>query len=115
MEEKETRARVNLAFLLVGGAVGATIGLLMAPRSGAETRDRITSRIKEGRESIGSSVKSAQEQLQKTSDMIGSSAQRLISKGRSVISHDGRDIVAEAIDAAKRAYLEEKDAWMLKR
>ncbi|RJP26812.1 MAG: YtxH domain-containing protein [Candidatus Abyssobacteria bacterium SURF_5] len=112
---KATKAGVTMAYILLGGAVGAAVGMLMAPQSGAETREQISSRLREGRESLGSGVKSAKDRLQRTSEKISSSTQQLITRGRTTFSREGRDAVAEAIDAAKRAYLEEKDAWMLKR
>jgi gas vesicle protein len=120
MEEKGmgkgiAKVGIGLAYVLVGGAIGATVGMLMAPRPGAETRERIAARVKEGSESLTSGMKDAQEQFQKAGEKIGLSSQRLFSKGKSAFIREGKDVVAEAIDAAKRAYLEEKDAWMLKR
>jgi gas vesicle protein len=111
---KGAKAGITVAYLLLGGAIGATVGMLMAPKSGAETREQIARRIKEGKESLGTGVKSAQEQLKRTGERIGSTTQRLVSRSKSAFGREGKDMVAEAIDAAKRAYLEEKDAWTLK-
>jgi len=114
-ERRGTQLGITLAFMLLGGAIGATIGMLMAPESGEETRKRIASSVKKSGESIGSGIKSAQDQMMKTGEKIGLSSRKLVTKGRSVFTTEGKDVVAEALDAAKRAYLEEKDAWMLKR
>jgi gas vesicle protein len=37
----------NIAFALVGAALGAAVGLLAAPSSGEETRRRLTRRFEE--------------------------------------------------------------------
>ena len=43
----------KISFFLVGLGIGAAVGVLFAPRSGEETRDLITQKAGEGRESAG--------------------------------------------------------------
>jgi gas vesicle protein len=71
-----------LAFLL-GAVAGAIAGVLMAPRSGAETREQLADWLKEKREKT----------------------RELIEKGKEEISHKS-EAVGAAIDAAKRTYRE---------
>lgn len=49
----EDQDNSSVVWFLAGAAVGATVALLFAPQSGAETRRRIKARAGEGRESIG--------------------------------------------------------------
>ena len=71
-----------LAFL-VGGAVGVAAGLLLAPRSGAETRERLGEWLEENRE--------------KTREFIEHGREALVEK---------KEKVAAAWDASKKAYRE---------
>lgn len=40
----------DVVFLLAGAAVGATLGILLAPKAGKETRDQLTDWLKDRRE-----------------------------------------------------------------
>jgi len=75
-----------LAFLL-GAAAGALAGILMAPRSGAETREQLADWLKEGRE--------------KTRDFID--------KEKDTLRHK-KEQISSAIEAAQKAYREAGEA-----
>lgn len=51
--DMENQDSSPVVWFLAGAAVGATVALLFAPQSGAETRQRIKAKASEGRESIG--------------------------------------------------------------
>jgi gas vesicle protein len=65
MAENNSRGDNRLMFLLVGSAIGAAVGVLVAPKSGKETREQIRVKIKEQTDALQTDVKSAQEQLAK--------------------------------------------------
>lgn len=58
--------------LLAGAAVGATLGILFAPESGSETRERLTKALKDLGDSIQDLAESGLEDLNETVADMGS-------------------------------------------
>ncbi|MDE2293171.1 MAG: YtxH domain-containing protein [Elusimicrobia bacterium] len=58
-----------LAFL-IGGAVGAALGLLLAPRKGAETREMLTDWLEERRTKAGEFVREERDTLAQKKEKI---------------------------------------------
>ena len=76
-----------LAGFVVGGAIGAIAGILLAPQSGEETRDLLTDASKDVAKKTDKTVKEIQDKadtvvsdLQKRSDEIMEKIQSLINK-----------------------------------
>lgn len=76
-----------LAGVLVGGAVGAVAGILLAPQAGEETREMLCEASKDVAEKTDKTVKEIQDKadnvvsdLQKKSDEIMGKIQELINK-----------------------------------
>lgn len=76
-----------LAGILVGGAVGAVAGILLAPQAGEETREMLCEASKDVAEKTDKTVKEIQDKadnvvsdLQKKSDEIMGKIQELINK-----------------------------------
>lgn len=76
-----------LAGVLVGGAVGAVAGILLAPQSGEETRELLNDASKDVAQKTDKTVKEIQEKadvvvsdLQEKGDEIMGKIQELISK-----------------------------------
>ena len=84
-------------FFLVGAAIGAATALLLAPRSGAETRKLIAARARESAEVVANRSKT-----------VVDMASEYIDRGKDVL-HQQRDQLSVAFEAGKQAYLEEKD------
>jgi len=85
-EELVTKERSILVPFLVGGVVGAALGLLFAPKAGREVRRQIKDLAVDGKEKIVSAV----------------------GKSREFYS-DAITAVNSAIDAGKQAYVQEKN------
>jgi gas vesicle protein len=77
--------------------VGAATALLLAPRSGEETRRMITTKAREGADYVST----------RSRDVAGK-AGAYLDRGKEVIQQQ-RDQLSAAIDAGKAAYREEKD------
>jgi gas vesicle protein len=84
------------AFFLAGLGIGAVIALLLAPRSGKETRDMIVQKAEEGRDF----VKTKSEEIRKQ-------AEDAVEKGKDLVSKQ-KELLSAALEAGKQAYQEEK-------
>ncbi len=85
-EETITKERSIVVPFLVGGIVGAALGLLFAPRAGREVRKQIKDLAVDGKEKFASAVGKSREFYTETITAVNS-----------------------AIDAGKQAYIQERD------
>ncbi|MGQ9509425.1 MAG: YtxH domain-containing protein [Thermodesulfobacteriota bacterium] len=83
----------------MGGLIGAGIALLLAPRSGKETREKIKEFAEEVKGKVGKAYGEAKEKL-------GS----IIEKGKDLLE-EKKTILTTAIEAGKEAYLKEKEKF----
>jgi gas vesicle protein len=83
-------------YLMLGAMFGAAIALLLAPRSGEETRKLIMTKAREGADLVATRTK---EVADKTSGYV--------ERGKSQIQQQ-RDQLTAALEAGKQAYREEK-------
>lgn len=86
--------RDGFANFIFGLGVGLGVGLLLAPRSGEETRQLLKEKADEGSEFLKT----------KTAD-LRENATDLLDKGRQALDRQ-RDQVAEAMAAGRQAYRE---------
>jgi gas vesicle protein len=96
MSEETGTAQKALYFIL-GAAIGAVTALLLAPRSGEETRKLIVTRAREGADYVSSRTQSVAE---KTAAYVD--------RGKELLQKQ-RDQINAAIEAGKQAYQEEKE------
>lgn len=82
---------------LLGLGLGVAAGLLLAPRSGQETRDLLMNKADEGKD-----------YLKRQTDELRGSASDMVDKGRDVINRQ-RDSLNDAIEAGRQAYREKVD------
>jgi len=83
-------------FFLAGLGIGAVIALLLAPRSGKETRDIIVQKAEEGRDFV---VTKGEE--------IRKQAEDAVEKGKDMVNKQ-KDLLSAALEAGKQAYQDEK-------
>lgn len=84
---------------LVGGAVGAAIGMLLAPRSGAETRELI-------KEEFDNRYRESADALREKSDVLKEKASALkdrVNEFSSDMEEKGRQAVSRFTEGAKKA------------
>ncbi|HYK92317.1 MAG TPA: YtxH domain-containing protein [Acidobacteriota bacterium] len=94
---EETGTAEKALFFVLGAFIGAATALLLAPRSGEETRKMIASKAREGAEYMTNRTRN-----------VADKASAYIDKGKEVLQQQ-RDQLSAAIEAGKQAYREEKD------
>jgi gas vesicle protein len=94
---KETSTGEKALFLILGGVIGAATALLLAPRSGPETRKLIMNKAREGADFVATRSKSV---VDKTSEFVD--------RGKEMIQQK-RDSLSAAFEAGKQAYRDEKE------
>jgi gas vesicle protein len=82
----------KFSYFFLGLGLGVAVGLLFAPKTGAETRDLILSKADEGKEYL----------KRRTVD-LKESASDVVEKGRTAVNRQ-RDNLTAAVEAGKQAY-----------
>jgi gas vesicle protein len=94
---EEASTSEKALYLMLGAMMGAAAALLLAPRTGEETRKLIASKARESADIISNRTKNVAE---KSSEFVD--------RGKEVLQHQ-RDQISAAIEAGKQAYKEEKE------
>jgi gas vesicle protein len=94
---EETGTAEKALFFVLGAFIGAATALLLAPRSGEETRRMIATKARESADYVSNRSRAVAE---KTSSYVD--------KGKDILQQQ-RDQLTAAIEAGKQAYREEKD------
>ena len=119
----------RLTYLLIGGGIGAILALLFAPKSGEELRgdiadatrkgidrsreaaqqlgDRATEYYQAGRERAGEYYEATRERASELYSQAAEKVGEVAQTAREAASRQS-NTVAAAIDAGKKAYIEEK-------
>lgn len=97
---------VGTAFLL-GGALGAAVALLFAPRSGEETREELRKFYDRSRSRMGELQEDVTDRIARLVDEIQDKSNELLASGKAMAEERKRDL-QEAIAIAKRALDEER-------
>src|SRR5271165_3328626 len=82
----------RFSYFFLGLGLGVAVGLLFAPKTGAETRDLILSKADEGKEYIKKATADLKDQ-----------ASDVIERGRGAVESQ-RDNLSAAVEAGKAAY-----------
>ena len=97
----------NLLFFLIGGFVGASIALLVAPRSGRETREIIAARTKDGAEFVTTRGREVADIAGSVTRNLQNQASGIVDRSLEVLNRQ-REQLSAAVEAGKQAYVEEK-------
>lgn len=96
-DEEGCGASSTLLAFLLGGLVGAGVALLLAPKSGRETRLRI-------RETADDAMEKAEGYAEQAKSKVISA----VEMGKNFVQ-EKRSIITSAVDAGKEAYEKEKE------
>jgi gas vesicle protein len=90
---EETGSKVS--YFLLGLGIGSLIAILLAPKSGEETREYLSQKIKE-----------RNEYAQKKARELRERAEDLVERGKEVVTQK-KEQIAAAVDAGREAYQRE--------
>jgi gas vesicle protein len=87
-ETESTEGGAGIAWFLTGAAIGAALAMLYAPKSGKDTRQYLSEKTREGRESIGETGKSfveASKEIFERGRQLVDDAADLFERGRKLV------------------------------
>ena len=93
----------GFAYFLLGIGLGVAAGVLLAPKSGAETRDYLKNKAGEGSDYLRTRAEDGREYLRRRTDDIKGSAADIYEKGRTRVARH-RENLSAAVEAGKQAY-----------
>jgi gas vesicle protein len=76
----------RLRYLVTGLGIGALVGVLLAPRSGDETREWFATKYKDGMDSVNAKVKQTRQQVAELIDNGQQQVGEAVDKGREAFS-----------------------------
>jgi gas vesicle protein len=94
-------------YFVIGGFVGAAVGLLLAPKTGEQTRAFLGDKYREGTSILGEKARQGKEAIAEKSREVSSKVSESIEKSREMLQRQ-REQMSGAMDAGKQAYEEEK-------
>lgn len=95
----------GLSYFIVGLGVGVAVGLLLAPRSGEETRQMLRSKANEGKDYLRGKAEEGREFVTRRTGEFRESASELIDRGKDALGRQ-KEHIAMAMEAGKQAYRE---------
>ena len=98
----------GLSYFIVGLGVGVAVGMLLAPRSGEETRQLLREKADEGKDYLRTKADESKEFVRRRGAELRESASDLIDRSKDAIARQ-KDQLAMAVEAGKQAYRESVD------
>jgi len=97
----------KFVYFLVGGFVGASVALLLAPKTGEQTREFLGNKYREGTEGLTEKVREGKQFVTSKSLAMTEQVSDRINQGKDILQqHKGQ--ASEAIAAGKEAYARER-------
>src|SRR5437667_9190978 len=98
----------GISYFIVGLGVGVAVGMLLAPRSGEETRQLLREKADEGKDYLRTKADESREFVRRRGAELRESASDLIDRSKDAIARQ-KDQLAMAVEAGKQAYRESVD------
>jgi gas vesicle protein len=102
-EKKNIRIIERLYCFLTGPGSGLAIGILLAPRSGGESRRLIGLKAQQSTDRLKATVDQGQEYIERRGTELRSQANQLIDQGKEAV-HRKADQLTRAVAAGTEAY-----------
>ncbi len=107
-EEGNYSAGSILLSFFIGGLVGAGVALLMAPKAGEETREKIKGLAEDLRHKAEGVIEEAKTKAEGVIGDVRARATSAVEKGKELLE-EKKSIISTAIEAGKEAYTKEKE------
>jgi gas vesicle protein len=107
-EKGERMRNDGWASFFLGLGIGVGVGILIAPKSGEETRDILRAKADEGKEYLKKQTAGLRESATELADDLKERGEDLVSRGKDVIGRQ-KDVLSDAIEAGRQAYRDKVD------
>ena len=97
----------KVLFFLAGAGIGAVVALLLAPKSGRETRELLTRTANDSRDFLANKVTEGRQMVDEKRRKLGDDFTSFLDKSKEAVSRQKEQLSA-AFEAGKAAYREEK-------
>jgi gas vesicle protein len=97
----------KLLFFMAGAGIGAIAALLLAPKSGKETRNIITRTATDSRDFITNKVNEGRQFVEERGRKVGDDFNSFLDKSKEAVQRQ-KEQLAAAFEAGKAAYRDEK-------
>ena len=97
----------KILFFMAGAGIGAVLALLLAPKSGRETRELISRTATDSRDFITNKVTEGRQMVEEKGRQIGDDFTSFLDKSKEAVQRQKEQLTA-AFEAGKAAYREEK-------
>jgi gas vesicle protein len=97
----------KILFFLAGAGIGAVVALLMAPKSGRETREMIARTANDSRDFLSNKVTEGRQMVDEKRRKLGDDFTSFLDKSKEAVQRQKEQLTA-AFEAGKAAYREEK-------
>ena len=107
MSDNNSGAGDKILFFMAGASLGAVIALLLAPKSGRETRDLIARTANDSRDFVTTKMTEGRQVVEERGRKIGDDFTTFLDKSKEAVQRQ-KEQLAAAFEAGKAAYREEK-------
>ena len=98
----------GITYFIVGLGVGVAVGMLLAPRSGEETRQLLREKADDSKDFLRAKADESKEFVRRRGTELRESAGDLIDRSKDAIARQ-KDQLSMAVEAGKQAYRESVD------
>ena len=107
MSDNNNGAGDKFLFFMAGAGIGAVLALLLAPKSGRETRELIARTATDSRDFVTTKVNEGRQMMEERGRKMGDDFNSFLDKSKEAVQRQKEQLTA-AFEAGKAAYRDEK-------